>query len=64
MAAAQPTTTMEEEKAYTKSKDEVLQHFSVTEDKGLSSSDVEARRAKYGRNGERDASNGTSMRPI
>ncbi|KAK4500322.1 hypothetical protein PRZ48_008511 [Zasmidium cellare] len=50
MAASSPTPSVMEEKAYTKSKDEILKHFNVTEERGLSSSDVEAARAKFGKN--------------
>lgn len=42
--------------AYVSSAEEVLEHFNVTEHDGLNDGAVEASRAKYGRNGEREAS--------
>lgn len=41
-----------EEKAFTKSKEEILKHFDVTEQRGLSSSGVDVQRSKFGKNGE------------
>jgi magnesium-transporting ATPase (P-type) len=40
------------ENAYTKTPAEVLQHFQVTEDKGLSEQQVKELRAKHGKNGK------------
>ena len=38
--------------AYTRTPAEVLQHFQVTEQKGLSESQVQDLRSKHGKNGE------------
>lgn len=45
-----PLTIMGE-KAFTKPTGEVLRSFAVTEERGLSSAEVEKRREQYGRNG-------------
>jgi Ca2+ transporting ATPase len=42
------------ENAYTRTPAEALQHFQVTEDKGLSEQQVTALRAKHGKNGMLD----------
>jgi Ca2+ transporting ATPase len=39
------------ESAFSKTTEEVLKHFSVTETQGLSEAQIAASREKYGRNG-------------